>query len=76
MLVVLYVAHMQPAVWKAWENVEEGGDAGQLVVTKDAKGQDDLHVRLGGKLTEVEGGRKCALPNYSLKNMRVVSDVA
>lgn len=68
------LSYVQPAVANAWEKVAVGGDLGHLVrTTNAATGEDQLEMRLSGTQTEVEGGKRVALPNYTLKGARQVS---
>ncbi|KAG5175844.1 transcription initiation factor IIF, beta subunit-domain-containing protein [Tribonema minus] len=70
----MWLVKVPPAVYNAWEHVDEGGDLGRLVVKRDAAGEDVLEVQMAGITTQVSGGKKVGLPDYTLKGMRQVTD--
>jgi len=70
-----WLVKVPPSVCSAWEKMEEGKELGELLVKKIAdKNEEVLEVRFSGLKAEMSGGKKVALPNYTLRGIRQVND--
>ncbi|CAM9934053.1 unnamed protein product [Chrysoparadoxa australica] len=70
----MWLVKVPPSVYNAWQEQAEDTEVGELAVRRNHEGNESLEIKMDGRITKVSGGRKVALPDYSLQGQKAVVD--